>query len=138
MHAEIIERLRGITGEEQAILDGRTTIDRDLYMQGQGSTINSRKMLAAGKLITVRPHTRFIDFPEHKHDYVEVIYMCSGKSTHLVNGREVQLEQGELLFLSQSATHSVRKTREEDIAVNFIVLPDFFSALRRGFFTSVS
>ena len=127
MHAEIIERLRGITGEEQAILDGRTTIDRDLYMQGQGSTINSRKMLAAGKLITVRPHTRFIDFPEHKHDYVEVIYMCSGKSTHLVNGREVQLEQGELLFLSQSATHSVRKTREEDIAVNFIVLPDFFS-----------
>jgi len=127
MHAEIIERLRGITGEEQAILDGRTTIDRDLYMQGQGSTINSRKMLAAGKLITVRPHTRFIDFPEHRHDYVEVIYMCSGKSTHLVNGREVQLEQGELLFLSQSATHSVRKTREEDIAVNFIVLPDFFS-----------
>lgn len=127
MHAEIIERLRGITAEEQAILDGRTTIDRDLYMQGQSSTINSRKMLAAGKLITVRPHTRFIDFPEHKHDYVEVIYMCSGKSTHLVNGREVQLEQGELLFLSQSAAHSVRKTREEDIAVNFIVLPDFFS-----------
>lgn len=127
MHAEIIERLRGITNEEQAILDGRTTIDRDLYMQGQGSTVNSHKMLAAGKLITVRPHTRFIDFPEHKHDYVEVIYMCSGKSTHLVNGREVQLEQGELLFLSQSATHGVRKTREEDVAVNFIVLPDFFS-----------
>ena len=127
MHAEIIERLRGITSEEQAILDGRTTIDRDLYMQGQGSTVNSHKMLAAGKLITVRPHTRFIDFPEHKHDYVEVIYMCSGKSTHLVNGREVQLEQGELLFLSQSATHGVRKTREEDVAVNFIVLPDFFS-----------
>ena len=127
MHAEIIERLRGITGEEQAILDGRTTIDRDLYMQGQNTTINSRKMLAAGKLITVRPHTRFIDFPEHKHDYVEVIYMCSGESTHIVNGREVHLAQGELLFLSQSATHEVRKTSELDVAVNFIVLPDFFS-----------
>ena len=53
--------------------------------------------------------------------------MCSGSSTHVVNGREVRLEQGEMLFLSQSATHEVRKTCEDDIAVNFIVLPDFFS-----------
>ncbi|MBQ4090209.1 MAG: helix-turn-helix domain-containing protein [Clostridia bacterium] len=127
MHAELMNRLMGITAEEQDILDGRTTIDRDLYMQGQGSTINSRKMLSAGKLITVRPHTRFIDFPEHKHDYVEVVYMCAGESTHLVNGKEVHLAQGELLFLSQSATHGVCKTCEGDIAVNFIVLPDFFS-----------
>ena len=127
MHTELLERLRGITAEEQAILDGRTTIDRDIYMQGQGSTVNSRKMLSAGKFITVRPHTRFIDFPEHLHDYVEVVYMCSGESTHIVNGREVQLKQGELLFLSQCATHGVRKTSEGDVAVNLIVLPDFFS-----------
>lgn len=128
MHAELFERLRGITAEEQAILDGRTTIDRDIYMQGQDTTINSRKLLAAGKLITIRPHTRFIHFPEHRHDYVEVIYMCSGESVHVVNGREVRLQKGELLFLSQSATHEVYKTREEDVAVNFIVLPDFFSS----------
>jgi len=127
MHAELLDRLREITQEEQAILDGRTTIDRDIYMQGQGTTINSRKLLAAGKLITVRPHTRFIPFPKHRHDYVEVVYMCSGESGHIVNGREVLLRQGELLFLSQSATHEVRMTRAEDVAVNFIVLPDFFS-----------
>ena len=127
MHAELLERLVGITDEEQAILDGRTTIDRDLYMQGQSSTINSRKLLASGKLITVRAHTRFIHFPEHRHDYVEVVYMCSGESTHVVNGKEVRLARGELLFLSQSATHEVRKTGEGDVAVNFIVLPDFFT-----------
>ncbi len=127
MHADLLERLKSITEEEQAILDGRTTIDRDLYMKGQGIIINSRKLLAAGKLITVRPHTRFIDFPEHRHDYVEVVYMCSGKSTHIVNSREVVLEQGELLFLSQSATHEVYKTCKDDVAVNFIVLPDFFA-----------
>jgi len=127
MHDKLLDSLRSITAEEQAILDGRTTIDRDLYMYGQVTTINSRKLLAAGKLITVRPHTRFIDFPEHRHDYVEVVYMCSGKSTHNVNSREVILEEGELLFLSQSATHSVRRVSEQDVAVNFIVLPDFFA-----------
>lgn len=127
MHDLILDRLRTITAEEQAILDGRTTIDRELYMQGQSNTINSRKLLEAGKLITLRPHTRFIHFPMHTHDYVEVVYMCAGQTTHIVNGRRLLLNQGDLLFLSQSATHEVCRAEEEDVAVNFIVLPDFFA-----------
>ncbi len=127
MDKDILTRLQAITTEEQAILDGRTTIDRDIYMQGQGNTINGQKLLAAGKLITIRPHTRFIHFPEHTHDYVEVVYMCAGETTHIVNGRRIKLEQGDLLFLSQSATHEVCKAGEGDVAVNFIVLPDFFA-----------
>ena len=69
-------------------------------MQGQGNTVNAKKLLAAGKLITIRSHTRFIHFPEHTHDYVEVVYMCSGQTTHIVNGKTILLEQGDLLFLS--------------------------------------
>lgn len=128
MNPDILHRLQGTTIEEQAILDGRTTIDRDIYMQGQSNTINSRKLLSSGKLITIRPHTRFIHFPEHRHDYVEVVYMCAGQTVHIVNGKEIILKQGELLFLSQSATHEVCRADEQDVAVNFIVLPDFFAA----------
>ncbi len=127
MDAILLEKLRIITAEEQEILDGRRDIDRNLYMQGQGSTINSRKLLDAGKLITIRPHTRFIHFPEHTHDYVEVVYMYSGETTHIVGGKEIKLKQGDLLFLSQSTTHEVRQAGEKDIAVNFIVLPEFFT-----------
>lgn len=127
MHEEILRHLQGITEEEQAILDGRTTIDRELYMQGGGSVVKAKKLLASGKLITIRPHTRFIHFPEHTHDYVEVIYMCSGRTTHLVNGKQLLLEAGNLLFLSQSAVHEVCRAGVGDVAVNFIVLPDFFA-----------
>ena len=128
MDQELLERLRSITPEEQAILDGRTSIDRDIYMQGQGNTVNSTKLLSAGKLITVRPHTRFIHFPEHTHDYVEVVYMCAGQTKHIVNGKALHLAQGDLLFLSQTATHEVCVAGEGDVAINFIVLPDFFAA----------
>lgn len=127
MNERILSALQRITPEEQAILDGRTAIDRDLYMQGKSNTINAKKLLSAGKLITIRPHTRFIHFPEHTHDYVEVVYMCAGQTTHIVDGREIQLEQGDLLFLSQSITHEVCKAGEGDVAVNFIILPDFFT-----------
>ena len=128
MDAKLLDLLSVVTAEEQEILDGRSNINRDIYMQGQKRIINSRKLLASGKLITIRPHTRFIHFPEHTHDYVEVIYMCSGETTHIVNGKEIKLEQGDLLFLNQSATHEVCRAEKEDIAVNFIVLPEFFSA----------
>ena len=128
MDAKLLQQLSVITAEEQEILNGRVDIDRSIYMQGQGSTINSRKLLASGKLITIRPHTRFIHFPEHTHDYVEVIYMCCGETTHIVNGKQIRLEQGDLLFLNQSATHEVCRAGQQDVAVNFIVLPEFFSA----------
>lgn len=127
MEQSILDRLCAVTEEEQAILQGRTSIDRDIYMQGQGNTINSRKLLSSGKLITLRPHTRFIDFPDHRHDYVEMVYMCTGKTVHYVNAKPIELQQGELLLLSQSAVHRVKKAGQDDVAVNFIILPDFFN-----------
>jgi len=123
----LLNLLKSITSEEKAILEGRTSIDRNIYMQGVGNTVNSRKLLSSGKLITIRPHTRFIHFPEHTHDYIEMIYMCSGQTTHIVNGATIRLEQGDLLLLNQSATHEVCRAEEGDVAVNFIILPEFFS-----------
>ena len=127
MDQELLSHLRGITPEERAILQGRTTIDRALYMPGQENTISTKKLLEAGRLITIRPHTRFIHFPEHRHDYVEVVYMCAGSTTHIVGGKPVVLEAGELLFLNQSAVHEVCRAEEADVAVNFIVVPAFFT-----------
>ncbi len=128
MDREILQRLRVITPEEQAILDGRTTIDRGLYMQGKDDTVSARKLLSAGRHITIRPHTRFIHFPEHTHDYVEMICMCAGSTTHIVGGARVTLKEGDLLFLCPGTTHEVCRAEEGDLAVNFIVLPSFFAS----------
>ena len=104
MDANILNALRTITQEERAILDGNATIDRNLYMQGNQNRINAKKLLDSGKLISIRPNTRFVHFPEHTHDYVEVVYMCAGQTTHIVNGNRIELYQGQLLFLSQSVS----------------------------------
>ena len=127
MKERLMQQLLQVTPEEQDILAGRTTIDRALYMGGRENIINGQKLLASGKLITLRPHTRFIHFPEHTHDYVEVVYMCSGRTVHIVNGNRIELHQGELLFMNQSATHEILEAKQQDLAVNFIVLPEFFN-----------
>lgn len=127
MHLELIKELSVITEEEQKILDGKDGIDPHLYTEKKELIVDCEKLLKKGKLIQVRPHTRFVRFPKHRHNYVEVIYMCQGSTTHIVDGDEVVLEEGDLLFLNQNAVQEILPAREEDIAVNFIILPEFFN-----------
>ena len=126
MNEEIIERLSAITTEEKEILGGRENIDKKLYTEKRDLVIDSTKLLEKGKLIQVRPHTRFVHFPKHRHNYVEVIYMCKGTTTHIVNDTQVVLAEGDMLFLNQHATQEIMPAEKGDIAINFIILPEFF------------
>ena len=127
IESSILERLSRVTEEEQKILRGETKIDRSLYMDGSRDVISGDKLLPPGKTIMIRPHTRFVAFPEHTHDYVEMVYMCRGETHHRINGNEIVLREGELLMLGQNARQSIDPAGEDDVAVNFIVRPEFFS-----------
>ncbi len=126
MREELMRELRKITPEEEKLLAGGR-VERTIYTSSRDFTVDSEKLLAKGKLITVRPHTRFAEFPRHAHNYIEIMYMCSGQTIHTIDGeRPLTLRAGELLFLNQHVSHAVRRAEENDIGVNFIVLPQFF------------
>lgn len=127
MNIELMERLKPVTEEEQRILIGNKQINKEIYTTGNEFTIDSNKMLEKGRLIDIRTHTRFIEFPAHKHNYIEIMYMCSGKTTHIINGNtKVVLEKGNLLFFNQFSYHEILPAGMEDIGINFIILPEFF------------
>ena len=63
--------------------------------------MDAGKLLERGKLIDIRSHTRFIRFPAHSHNYVEMIYMCKGSTVPTINGERIELHTGELLLLHQ-------------------------------------
>lgn len=131
MRQELLEYLRRITPEEQAILDGRSGIRQELYTSRREFVVDSQRLLDQGRLIEIRPHTRFAHFPRHRHNYVEMVYQCTGRAAHIVEcgGRRetIPLRAGDLLFLNQNVSHEILPTAEEDLAVNFIILPQFFS-----------
>ena len=127
MQQELLSHLQKITEEEQAILNGAQDIKKELYTSHKDFVIDSQKLLQKGRLIEIRPHTRFVHFPKHRHNYVEMVYMCSGSTTHIINDKErITLQEGDLLFLNQNATQEILPAAEHDIAVNFIILPAFF------------
>ena len=126
MQQALLEHLRKITEEEQRILDGASEVDQGLYTSGKDFTVDSAKMLEEGKLIAVRTHTRFVHFPSHRHNFIEVLYVCEGSLTNIIGGKEVVIEAGELLFLNQFTRHEILPAGKNDIGINFMILPEFF------------
>lgn len=122
----ILDRLRPVTEEECQCRENGCRVNWSVYNEAAAPRVYAAKLLEPGKLIAVRPHTRFAAFPPHTHDYVEMIYMCSGTTVHRMNGERVELRTGELLLLGPHTVQETDPAGEGDIAVNFIILPEFF------------
>lgn len=127
MKEELLKMLRPITEEERKILEERKEIQKDIYTASEEFTIDSRKMLEKGRLIDIRTHTRFIPFPKHRHNFIEILYMCEGHTFHRIDGNtEIELKAGELLFLNQLSYQEIAEAGENDIGINFMIQPQFF------------
>jgi AraC-like DNA-binding protein/mannose-6-phosphate isomerase-like protein (cupin superfamily) len=126
MKEKLIKIMQEISPEEQSYLEEGSKIRKEIYTNGNTFEIDRTLLMKEGRLITVRPHSRFIDFPEHSHNFIEIMYVCKGTITHYIEGNEIVMEEGDILFLNQQASHSVKRAEYDDIGINFIALPEFF------------
>lgn len=126
MVKEIHDKLIALTEEEKEILSGENSINKSIYTDNRNFIIDSNKLLPNGELIDIRKHTRFINFPSHKHNYIEFNYVYQGKLSQIIDNKKITLQKGELIFLNQYITHEIQASSEEDIIINFIVRPEFF------------
>lgn len=122
----LLEQIQEITPEEQAYLDGEEEVNKQIYTRKESFEIDCQMFLKQGKLITVRHHSRFIEFPEHKHNYIEIVYVCTGEIVHYIDGKVLSMKEGDLLLMNQHVKHSVKRADLGDIGINFIALPEFF------------
>ena len=139
MNRELLDQLRKITREEEDILKQGSGVKKSLYAleEGEGAgtpdmdgfVVDNRKVLDEGRLIQIRTHTRFVYFPRHTHNYIEMVYMCAGTTRHIINGNEILLGKGELLIMNQYALQEILPAGEGDIAVNFMIMPEFFDRI---------
>ena len=139
MNRELLDHLRKITQEEQDILKQGSGVEKSLYTLEEdsragfpdldGFLVDNRRVLDEGRLIQIRTHTRFVYFPRHTHNYIEMVYMCAGTTRHIINGSELLLGKGELLIMNQYAQQEILPAGEGDIAVNFMIMPEFFDRI---------
>lgn len=79
------------------------------------------------KLMDMCCQPREVPIPDHCHNYIELVYMCSGSTVHVINGSSiVRLDTNDLLLIKQGTRHAAEPAGREDIAVHFTLLPEFF------------
>lgn len=126
MKEYIHNKLLELTEEESRLLYDSNEVNKDIYTDQSQFIVDSNKLLNTGELIHIRKHTRFVKFPEHKHNFIEFNYVYQGELRQKIYGKEIHLKKGELLFLNQHITHEIEASKEEDIIINFIIKPEFF------------
>lgn len=126
MNRELLDMLSRISEEERSILNGENVIKKSDYTSAREFVIDSRRMMERGELIAMRTHTRFVCFPEHRHNYIEMMYVCQGNITHSINGSKVVMEEGDILMLGRHTRHALAAAGAGDIGVNLVILPEFF------------
>ena len=64
------------------------------------------------------------DMPAHTHEFIEIVYILSGKGQHFINNACYDVERGDLLFINFGQIHSIRTFGTLEI-VNCLINPEF-------------
>lgn len=126
---EVMEQLICFTKEEMDNRNGENNIDKTIFENERSNVVDYHKILMNDQQLSVRKHTRFCEYPKHRHNYIELMYVYSGEMTHFIDHNEITIHQGELLLLNQNIEHAIGYTGENDIIFNFIMRPEFLNFL---------
>lgn len=122
----LLKKFFEFTEEERSILSGGQ-IDKNIYSkQIKNEFVIDGTNFMNNNSIYIRKHPRFCRFPKHKHNFVELNFVLNGKMRQIIDGEELTVNQGEIAFLNQHIEHEILEATEEDIIINFIMLPNFY------------
>ena len=117
MRDAIIQQLREVTPKKKG------SRSRSIY---ESDVLDSNSFLKEGHMIAIRPHYGLKRYPEHRHDYIEIMYVCQGSVAHWIGENKIVLNKGDMLLMNQYVKHSVQSMNDDSVAINFIALPEFF------------
>lgn len=78
-------------------------------------------------IITKSP--RYTEVNEHDHEYIEMIYVYSGKLTQKINNQNITLNKGDICLLDTHCKHSLEYLDKDDIVINILLSKDFFDSI---------
>ena len=133
LRAEIISKLAEIAVKEAEMISSGEK--KTFPLEKTGSFIIERRQMADLSIgiptssICARVHSIYDAFPTHSHDFIELMYVCSGSITHVLENETVCLHADEMILLGRDTKHSILKAEQNDIGINLIISVDLFESL---------
>lgn len=66
----------------------------------------------------------------HKHEFIEIVYIISGRATHIVDGKSYQVKKGDISVINRKEEHCFfadEDYEEKFIAYDLMFTPDFLN-----------
>ena len=131
MDAKILEYISQISDNERSLMNMSEKALSESPMLFDNLPLKRRdyvwNVIGSRQMVSTHTHIRFVDIPIHSHNYLEMMYVCAGSVTHLIEGNSHTLKEGELLLMNRHVKHSITASGADDIAVNYIISSDFIS-----------
>ncbi len=83
--------------------------------------------LDQGRTINILPRMPQLPFPEHSHDFHELVLVKSGCGLHLTDGAVSHLSKGSIIYLPAEETHYFDRL-DELCLTNVLFIPDNFGS----------
>lgn len=129
MKESVLRQMYAYNANERLFLEGRKKRVSSMRDPGGDNIIPETLIRNPDQMIDVMRHTRFLPVPLHRHSYIEGIYIYNGSLVQNIDGERVVMHKGDLMILNQGISHSIEVTGQSDIAINLIILPEFFQYL---------
>ncbi|UVI27326.1 AraC family transcriptional regulator [Paenibacillus spongiae] len=86
------------------------------------------RLNVTGEIFAISRHTRFVKMLTHTHNLFEMNYIYSGTFYQEIQGERFELKEGDLIILNKNVEHSIEKSEENDILINFLAKNEFFDS----------
>lgn len=131
-HKELDEKLKALTQREleykaNPVISEKYKLLKQINYEGKEIYLFDDKDMANREKISIVKHKRFSEVPMHKHTYIELTYVYSGKVTVIIKDKTVTLTAGQISIIDTDIPHSILPTDEEDIIINILMSKEFFS-----------
>lgn len=90
------------------------------------NTIKDHHSLNEDGMVTINLHGRYSYPLLHNHEYVELIYIYSGKCNHFIDGSKIEMKEGDFCIVSPGTMHAISAYDDDAVILNIIVSQDFF------------
>ena len=68
----------------------------------------------------------------HSHEFIEMIYLCTGKAVHRLDGKTESMKGGDYVFIDCGKVHGFTEKSEDFCAVTCLFIPEFTDTSLRG------
>ena len=137
-YAHLYQRRNNLTDEEKAFMkafEEKTPyklLELSRRNHYEGEVFFSDKVFKSQ--IVIYRHSRFFYYPEHDHDYIEIMYVAKGELHQKLNGQDMIMKAGDVCIMDLNSRHTIYPAGEDNITINLLLRPNYFE---HKFFTKL-